>query len=104
MDFEKQKILIKKSEMLKIIAHPMRLCILNCLKSKPYQVNELAEHLGLPQSTVSQHLSKMRLKDIVDFERDGVMMNYYIKDSEVVAIIDLLISNCEQGVFSESVG
>lgn len=104
MDLDKQKILIKKSEMLKIIAHPMRLCILNCLRTKPYQVNELAEHLGLPQSTVSQHLSKMRLKEIVDYDRDGVMMNYYIKDSEVIAIINLLVSNCEYGVFNESVG
>lgn len=50
-------------ELLKIMAHPVRLQIVKELEHrKVCNVTQLTELLDVPQSTVSQHLSKMRGK------------------------------------------
>ena len=50
-------------ELLKVMAHPVRLQIVSELaKSKTLNVTQLTDILDIPQSTVSQHLSKMRGK------------------------------------------
>ncbi|GAA3322713.1 hypothetical protein GCM10020331_043690 [Ectobacillus funiculus] len=47
------------AEQLKVIAHPVRLQILQILMERgPQNVTSLYEGLGLPQSTLSQHLAK----------------------------------------------
>lgn len=97
----KKEMLVKKSEMLKIIAHPMRLCILNCLVEKSYKVNELVEKLETPQSTLSQHLSKLRMAGIVTGERQGVEIKYSLINEDVIAIIKLLVKDCD-GKFGEN--
>lgn len=48
-------------ELLKLMAHPVRLQIVKELEYyKVYNVTQLMELLNIPQSSVSQHLSKMR--------------------------------------------
>lgn len=102
IDSRKKEILIKKAEMLKIIAHPMRLCIINCLLESAHNVNSLAERLGLPQSTVSQHLSKLKMGGIVVGERNGVEIAYRVVSQEVTAIIHLMVEQCEEEIFKET--
>ncbi|MED2584513.1 metalloregulator ArsR/SmtB family transcription factor, partial [Bacillus thuringiensis] len=59
-------------ELLKIMAHPVRLQIVKELEHrKVCNVTELTDLLKVPQSTVSQHLSKMRGK-ILRSERKGL--------------------------------
>ncbi|HYE08801.1 MAG TPA: metalloregulator ArsR/SmtB family transcription factor, partial [Patescibacteria group bacterium] len=45
-----------KAELLKVLAHPVRLCIVRGLMDKECNVSHMQECLELPQSTVSQHL------------------------------------------------
>lgn len=61
-------------ELLKIMAHPVRLQIVKELEHRKIcNVTQLTELLDVPQSTVSQHLSKMRGK-ILRSERRGLEM------------------------------
>ncbi len=65
-------------ELLKIMAHPVRLQIVKELEHRKIcNVTQLTELLDIPQSTVSQHLSKMRGK-ILRSERKGLEMYYHI--------------------------
>ena len=49
------------ADILKALAHPVRLCIVQGLLRKGYcNVGYMQECLELPQSTVSQHLQKLR--------------------------------------------
>lgn len=92
-DQAKLKILKKKSEMLKTIAHPMRLCILNCLMgTESCNVKTLVEKMETPQSTISQHLSKLKAFGIIEGERHGVEINYRIVNKDVVDLIHLLLA------------
>ncbi|KAB2491139.1 winged helix-turn-helix transcriptional regulator [Bacillus cereus] len=77
-------------ELLKIMAHPVRLQIVKELgQRKICNVTQLTELLDVPQSTVSQHLSKMRGK-ILRSERRGLEMYYYIANSKACQIVNVL--------------
>lgn len=77
-------------ELLKIMAHPVRLQIVKELeRRKVCNVTQLTELLEVPQSTVSQHLSKMRGK-ILRSERRGLEMYYHIANSKACQIVSIL--------------
>jgi DNA-binding transcriptional ArsR family regulator len=77
-------------ELLKVMAHPVRLQIVSELaKSKTLNVTQLTDILDIPQSTVSQHLSKMRGKAL-KAERKGLEMYYLIENSKADKIIQIL--------------
>ncbi len=77
-------------ELLKIMAHPIRLQIVKELEHrKVCNVTQLTELLDIPQSTVSQHLSKMRGK-ILRSERKGLEMYYHIVNSKACQIVSVL--------------
>jgi len=79
------------AEMLKALAHPVRLCIARGLLSKEQcNVTYMTECLQLPQSTVSQHLQKLRSAGIVETERNGLEIHYSIANEKVRRLIKLL--------------
>ncbi len=79
-----------KSEKLKAMAHPHRLCILKGLAENKCNVSKIQECLGLPQSTVSQHLAKLRAAGLIKGERNGQEICYKVADEEVKSIIGTL--------------
>lgn len=80
----------EKSEMLKTIAHPIRLEILSGLIKNECYVNEMQEKLKIPQSTVSQHLSVLRRQGIIVPRKEGVRTCYRVVDKEVVRLMSLI--------------
>jgi ArsR family transcriptional regulator len=78
------------SEILKAIAHPVRLKILKGLLKDECNVGGMVEKLDLPQSTVSQHLSILRSRGIICPRKEGVRTCYSVSDERVKGIIDIL--------------
>ncbi|WP_373605420.1 ArsR/SmtB family transcription factor [Bacillus cereus] len=94
MKFDDQQvdntILEEDVELLKVMAHPMRLKLISALsKHKTLNVTQITEILNIPQSTVSQHLSKMRGK-ILKGDRRGLEIYYSIKNPKAEEIMGLL--------------
>ncbi|MFJ8526663.1 ArsR/SmtB family transcription factor [Bacillus sp. NPDC094106] len=92
MASEMNKTLITEEDVdiLKVMAHPVRLQIVNELKSrKTCNVSQLTEILDIPQSTVSQHLSKMKGK-VLRSERKGLEMYYSINNTKASEIVGIL--------------
>ena len=56
---------------LSVLADPTRLAILSHLRGGEHRVGELAEHLGLAQSTVSQHLAILRSAGLISSHSHG---------------------------------
>ncbi|WP_308639815.1 ArsR/SmtB family transcription factor [Paenibacillus silvisoli] len=78
------------ADLLKALAHPVRLCIVQGLLQKgSCNVGYMQECLNLPQSTVSQHLQKLRHFGIVATDRNGLEVNYMIADDRVKQIIQI---------------
>jgi ArsR family transcriptional regulator len=60
-----------RAGVLKALAHPVRLFIVDCLERREHCVGELVDHVGLDQSTVSKHLGVLRAAGIVDDDKRG---------------------------------
>ena len=56
---------------LSVLADPTRLAILSHLRGGEHRVSELTEHLGLAQSTVSQHLAILRSAGLISSHSHG---------------------------------
>ncbi len=80
----------QKSELLKALAHPIRLCIAKGLIEKESNVTSIQECLGLPQSTISQHLFKLKAAGIIAGKRQGLEISYQVINEEVKKIIKIL--------------
>lgn len=81
------KVYNDKSEILKAIAHPVRLCIVKGLLEKECNVSKMQDCLGLPQSTVSQHLAKLKSAGVIEGERNGLEICYRVVNEDVKKII-----------------
>lgn len=73
-----------QAQILKALAHPSRLLIVEELGKGERCVCELTEMVGADTSTVSKHLSIMKNAGIVDHEKRGTSMYYTLKMSCVL--------------------
>ena len=87
------KIFEKKAEKLKALAHPQRLCIVKGLIENKCNVTKIQECMNLPQSTVSQHLAKLKAAGIIEGKREGLEVCYRVVDDEVISILNIILKN-----------
>ena len=78
------------SDKLKSLAHPVRLRIIEGLLRDECNVKKIQAGLGLPQSTVSQHLAILRKEKILRAERKGTQKCYKVVDHRVAELIKLI--------------
>ncbi|MEW9183485.1 metalloregulator ArsR/SmtB family transcription factor [Bacillus mycoides] len=84
----------KNAEVLKTLAHPIRIKILKELITRgACNVTQIVDILGIPQSTVSQHLSKMKSQKLIMSDRKGLEVYYSAPNKQVNAIVELLLDN-----------
>lgn len=89
---EIKEILTKKAELFKAISHPVRLCILAILlKNTKSNVTDMQCCIEVSQSTVSQHIAKLKSAGIVVGKREGTEIYYSISNKEVEQIIKSII-------------
>lgn len=75
---------------LKAISHEGRLMILASLRDGESSVGEIVEATGYAQPTVSQHLAKMREKEIITARREGIQIFYSITDKRIFKLLDMM--------------
>ena len=80
----------KISETLKALAHPARLRIVLGLLKDECNVAQIQRVLGLPQSTISQHLKVLKNADIIKGRREGTKTCYRVIDVRVRKIVEII--------------
>jgi ArsR family transcriptional regulator len=86
-----EDVLEEEAKLLKALAHPVRLVIVKGLMAEEgCNVSEMQECLNIPQSTLSQHLAKLREANILNSERNGLERNYYVVNETIMDIIEVL--------------
>jgi ArsR family transcriptional regulator len=65
-----------RTEVFKALAHPMRLYMLEKLKTKPWCVCELAAEVGVDKSVASKHLSQLKAAGLIADEKRGTLVEY----------------------------
>ena len=80
----------KVSETLKALAHPARLKMVAGLIKNECNVGHIQKVLGLPQSTISQHLRVLKNAGIIKGRREGNKTCYRVIDERVRKIIEII--------------
>jgi len=80
----------KASALMKTLGHKGRLMVLCQLAGGEKSVGELSESLGIPQSPLSQHLSRMRKEGLVVTRREAQTIFYSLHAEDVSKIIECL--------------
>ncbi len=81
----------RMSRVLKTLAHPARLQIVAGLLKNECNVSQVQQSLGLPQSTISQHLRILKDGGIIRGRREGTRVCYKVVNKwtkEFMKIID----------------
>ncbi len=68
-----------RSRIVKAMAHPSRLLVLDALAERELCVCEITELIGADQSTVSKHLSILRQVGLIEDRREGSKIYYRLK-------------------------
>jgi DNA-binding transcriptional ArsR family regulator len=92
MDMTTELIAIReKAALLKALSNPVRLCIVKeLLEREVCNVSAMQNCLQLSQSTVSQHLGRLRDMGIIRGERKGTEVHYSLSNEEAAHIVRVL--------------
>lgn len=74
-------------EVFRMLADPTRVRLLWLLRDGEAPVLQLAEHVGKPQATVSQHLAKLRMARLVTTRRQGPQVFYALTNEHVSQLV-----------------
>jgi DNA-binding transcriptional ArsR family regulator len=99
MDFKdlSPESLEKAANMLKAIAHPIRISIVGCLDDgEKRTVTEIHTQLGIEQSTASHHLGILKDKGVLVSKRDGKNTWYFLKHENLRTILSCVSSCCQE--------
>jgi len=80
----------KGARCLRILGHPARLSVIAVLSEGSRSVNDLAGLVGVSQSNLSQHLSLLKDRGIIDSVRDGHQVFYRIANPRVMEFMSLM--------------
>lgn len=75
------------AELLKVMGHPIRLCIVSGLMGKECNVTTMQKCLEVSQPVVSQHIAVLKSKGIITGNRKGTEIIYSVADKRVEKII-----------------
>jgi len=87
-----------RAKIIKAMAHPSRLFIIEELKKDPCSVGALTEKIGADPSTVSKHLSILKNEGLVYDQKRGTTVLYYLK---CPCVLDFI--NCIEDVLETQV-
>jgi ArsR family transcriptional regulator len=75
---------------LKAMSHPLRLKILCAVGENELAVQDIVECVGTTQSNVSQHLAKLRDKNVLASRRDANRIYYRVKDARTLSLVEMM--------------
>lgn len=78
-----------KAEFFKALSHPARIKILELLRLGEMSVTELQADLQIDSSSVSQHLSVLRHRNIVENRKAGTTVYYRVRDPQIFELLDV---------------
>ncbi len=87
----------KYADMMSAMGTEPRLRIMRLLLSAHPQgmvVGEIGEELGIPGSTLSHHLEKLKIEDLVNVHREGTFLRYSANSEALRELLAFLYSEC----------
>lgn len=83
------------TEVLKAVAHPVRLQIIAALEKKELCVGDIMAAVGGKQAITSQQLNMMRTRGVLASRRDGNKVYYSIADRNIIKLLECMYAHCD---------
>ena len=83
MDYDRAEL---TAEILKAVAHPVRLIVLNAIAEDEKTVSELNRLVNIDQSTLSRHLAQLKRAGLVSERRDGTRIYHRLANPCVLQL------------------
>lgn len=93
MDYESAQ---KVAEVLKAVAHPVRLQIVAALEQKALCVADIMAAVGGKQAITSQQLNMMRVRGVLEAHRQGNRVFYSIGNPKVIKLLECMVHHCDR--------
>ena len=87
-----------RARILKALAHPSRMFIVDKLSEQPHCVCELTEMIGADTSTVSKHLSILKNAGIIADRKQGTSVYYSLEAPCILRFIGCVEQVIEQNI------
>lgn len=82
-------------EVFRMLSDATRVQLLWALVDRELSVTELADTVGKPAASVSQHLAKLRMARLVRTRREGTSVYYSIENGHVAQLVTDAVFNAE---------
>jgi ArsR family transcriptional regulator, virulence genes transcriptional regulator len=91
------EVLEKAANMLKAVAHPVRIAIVQYLEDgEKRTVTEIHKKLGIEQSTASHHLVILKDRGVLSSKREGKNTWYFLKHPNLRDILNSIGDCCKE--------
>ncbi len=84
------------AEVLKAVAHPVRLQIVELLEANEMCVGDIVAAVGGKQAITSQQLNMMKDKGVLNCRRNGTKVYYRIENKNVVRLLHCIYDHCDR--------
>jgi DNA-binding transcriptional ArsR family regulator len=86
----------KAANMLKAIAHPVRISIVSYLEDgKKRTVTEIRKQLGIEQAAASHHLVILKDRGVLSSKREGKNICYFLRHDKLRNILESISECCK---------
>jgi DNA-binding transcriptional ArsR family regulator len=77
-------------ELLQTLGEPNRLLLISTIGTTKMSVSDIVGKTGLSQPLVSHHLRVLKERSIVETERNGPFVLYYLRNARLLDVLGLL--------------
>lgn len=92
----------RKAEILKALAHPFRVAIVDFLKDGEKCVCEIAEYVGAERSNVSRHLAVMLKAGVLRCRKEGLQVYYELRTPCILSFLNCATQTLKHNVAEDA--
>jgi DNA-binding transcriptional ArsR family regulator len=92
----------RQADIIKALAHPLRLAVVDFLKTGEKCVCDIAGHIGSERSNVSRHLAVMLKAGVLRCRKDGLMVFYELRTPCILSFLNCATQALKQNVSEEA--
>ena len=89
-----EEYLEKVADCLKLMAHPVRIRIVEILSQGRFAVGEIAELCGVAPNQTCEHLRLLKNHGLLSSKREGRTVYYSIASQQLTGLLACIKSNC----------
>jgi ArsR family transcriptional regulator len=79
-----------KAEVFRVLAHPTRIHIVECLRDGELPVSALVAQIGIETANASQHLALLRARRLVASRKEGNQVFYRLAAPMLADVLDVM--------------